>query len=204
MNFYFGALKNSLEQKSNKNRKLLSKNKNRSENNNRIMGKVKQLLNRIYHIMARLLPGAYWLRPMLHRWRGVKLGKDVFIGADCYLDDLCPDQITIEEKAEVNAKCIVLAHDGYKIRSVKIGHHAAIGVGSVILPGIEIGPHAIVGANSTVSRDIPPGCIAFGSPAKVFRFIKDTPEMKIWRKNKREWLQYTEAEKKLMVPKYWE
>ncbi len=168
------------------------------------MTKIRQLLNRIYHTMARLLPGAKSVRPMLHRWRGVKLGNDVFIGGDVYIDDMCPDQILIEQGAEVNAKCIILAHDGYKIRPVKICHHAAIGVGSVILPGIEIGAELIVGANSTVSRDIPPGCIAFGSPAKVFRFIKETPALKKWRKDKREWLQYTDEEKALMIPKTWE
>lgn len=165
--------------------------------------KIKQLINRIYHILARILPGAYYLRPMLHRWRGVKLGKDIFIGADVYIDDLVPDQVLIEEKAEINAKCIILAHDGYKIRPVKIGHHSVIGVGTVILPGIEIGPESIVGANSTVSRDIPPNCIAFGSPAKVFRYLKESPLLQKWRKDKRVWLQYTEEEKALMVPKTW-
>jgi acetyltransferase-like isoleucine patch superfamily enzyme len=140
---------------------------------------------------------------MLHRWRGVKIGRDVFIGADVYIDDFCPDQILIEEKAEVNARCIILAHDGYKIRPVKIGHHSAIGVGSVILPGIEIGAESIVGANSTISRDIPPNCIAFGSPAKVFRFFKESPLLLKWRKMGRQWLQYTEEEKILMIPKTW-
>ena len=163
-------------------------------------GKIKQLLNRIYHVLARLLPGAYGLRPMLHRWRGVKIGQGVFIGADVYLDDLTPDKVLIEEKAEVNARCIILAHDGYTIRPVKIRHHAMIGVGTTILPGIEIGSHAIVGANSTVSRDIPPNCIAFGSPAKVFRFLKEGKELEKWRKEGRTWLQYSDEEKKGMVP----
>lgn len=167
------------------------------------MGKIRQGLNRIYHLLARLLPGATSIRPMLHRWRGVKIGEEVFIGADVYIDDYSPDQILIEEKAEINAKCIILAHDGYKVKPVKIGHHAAIGVGSVILPGIEIGAESIIGANSTISRDIPPGAIAFGSPAKVFRFVKQTKLLEKWRKDGRQWLQYSEEEKASMVPKTW-
>ena len=112
---------------------------------------------------------------MLHRWRGVKLGDDVFIGADVYINDMCPDQILIEQGAEVNAKCIILAHDGYKIRPVKICHHAAIGVGSVILPGIEIGAESIVGANSTVSRDIPPGMYCLWKSGESVPVYKRNP-----------------------------
>ena len=35
---------------------------------------------------------------------------------------------------------------------------------------MEIGNGAVIGANSTVTSDIPPYAIAFGSPAKVVRF----------------------------------
>ena len=44
---------------------------------------------------------------------------------------------------------------------------AKVGSGSTILAGITIGAHALVGAGSLVTRDIPPGATAYGSPARV-------------------------------------
>lgn len=54
-------------------------------------------------------------------------------------------------------------------KSIKLGKDVWIGRGSVILPGVEIGDHSIIGANSVVSRSIPAGTIALGSPAKPLR-----------------------------------
>jgi len=54
-------------------------------------------------------------------------------------------------------------------QAIKIGKDVWIGRGSVILPGVEIGDHSIIGANSVVSRSIPAGTIAVGSPAKPLR-----------------------------------
>ena len=52
------------------------------------MTKIRQLLNRIYHTMARLLPGAKSVRPMLHRWRGVKLAI-TFLLEQMYISMIC-------------------------------------------------------------------------------------------------------------------
>ena len=46
-------------------------------------------------------------------------------------------------------------------------HAARVGSGSVILGGVSIGENALVGAGSVVTRDIPPGTIAYGVPARV-------------------------------------
>jgi len=47
--------------------------------------------------------------------------------------------------------------------SVWIGHHVSI------FPGVTIGDGVIVGASSTVTKDIPPRCLAVGSPARVIK-----------------------------------
>ncbi len=41
---------------------------------------------------------------------------------------------------------------------------------SVIMPGIRIGKDAVVGAGSIVTKDIAPGLIVFGVPAKHHKF----------------------------------
>ena len=42
----------------------------------------------------------------------------------------------------------------------------------VVVPGVKIGDGAIVGAGSVVTKDIPPGVIAAGAPARVIRKIQ--------------------------------
>jgi len=48
---------------------------------------------------------------------------------------------------------------------------ASIGSGAVILGDLTIGEQAIVGAGSVVTRDVPPGAIVAGNPARVRRTI---------------------------------
>lgn len=46
-----------------------------------------------------------------------------------------------------------------------------IGVGCTIFDNINIGRGSIIGGGSVVTKDIPPGVIAFGNPCKVIRDI---------------------------------
>ena len=43
-------------------------------------------------------------RVRLHRFRGVSIGKDVFIGAGVLIDDACPEKVIIEDKLTVLAQ----------------------------------------------------------------------------------------------------
>ena len=55
---------------------------------------------------------------------------------------------------------------------VRIGSNCWFGVGCVVTGGVEIGERCVIGANSVVTRDLPPGVIAAGAPAKVIREIE--------------------------------
>lgn len=46
---------------------------------------------------------------------------------------------------------------------------ATIGSGCTVCSGVTIGEHAQVGAGSLVTRDVPPGALAYGRPARVHR-----------------------------------
>jgi UDP-2-acetamido-3-amino-2,3-dideoxy-glucuronate N-acetyltransferase len=50
---------------------------------------------------------------------------------------------------------------------------ASIGSGSTILCGVEIGERAIVGAGSVVTRNVPPGAIVVGNPARMLRQVEE-------------------------------
>ena len=52
---------------------------------------------------------------------------------------------------------------------ITIGRDVFIGARAFVLPGVEIGDRAVIGACSVVTKDIPPGAVAAGQPAKVLR-----------------------------------
>lgn len=58
---------------------------------------------------------------------------------------------------------------------VRIGSNCWFGVNCVVTGGVTIGDRSVIGANSVVTRDIPPGTIAAGAPARVIREISFRP-----------------------------
>ena len=52
---------------------------------------------------------------------------------------------------------------------------AKIGANATILPGVIVGEHALVGAGAVVVRDVAPGSVVAGNPARVIRQISELP-----------------------------
>jgi acetyltransferase-like isoleucine patch superfamily enzyme len=55
---------------------------------------------------------------------------------------------------------------------ITIGDDVWIGGHAVVLAGVTIGAGSVVAAGSIVSKDVPPGVLVAGNPAKVIRAIK--------------------------------
>jgi GT2 family glycosyltransferase/acetyltransferase-like isoleucine patch superfamily enzyme len=61
----------------------------------------------------------------------------------------------------------VHVHDqGLVLQPITIGAGTLLGAKSSVLPGVHIGRGVIVGTGSVVTRDLPDGCVALGSPAR--------------------------------------
>ena len=56
---------------------------------------------------------------------------------------------------------------------ITIGDNVWIGGMAVICPGVTIGEDAVIGAGAVVTRDVPPGMIATGNPARTVRSVHD-------------------------------
>jgi len=50
-----------------------------------------------------------------------------------------------------------------------IGDRVDIGAGAVVVGAITVGDGAVIGANAVVTRDVPPGCVVAGVPARIVR-----------------------------------
>lgn len=59
-----------------------------------------------------------------------------------------------------------------RIKGPTIRNGAVIGAGATLLPGVVIGEKAVVGAGAVVTRDVEPGTVVMGMPARMMRQVK--------------------------------
>ena len=121
------------------------------------------LKNRVLQLLARIAPGSD-LRVRLHRARGVKIGKGVWIGYDVILETSRPHLVTIEDGVSISMRATVIAHFK-EFTGVRIEKEAFIGPGAIILPNVVVGKGAVIKAGSVVSQSVPPHTIVHGNPA---------------------------------------
>lgn len=97
---------------------------------------------------------------------GVVVEDQVFIGHGVvFMNDIYPRATTSGGAMQTQADWSVA------LTLVKQG--ASIGSGATILANLTIGERAIIGAGAVVTRDVPPGAIVAGNPAKFFRNVPD-------------------------------
>jgi heptaprenylglycerol acetyltransferase len=117
----------------------------------------RRISNRVLHLLARFSPGSTGIRPFLHRLRGVKVGKDVFIGDDVYLENEHPEAVEIHSGVQISVRAIILAHTRGSGRII-IEKDAFIGPNAVIATSgdrtVHIGEGAVIGAGVVVTQDV--------------------------------------------------
>lgn len=116
---------------------------------------------------------------VLHSYGGsIDIGRDVFLGPGVVIYG--HGGVTIGEHSLISMHCRILSSNhalppvGTEIRSqpdelrpTRIGRDVWLGAGVTVLGGVTIGDGCVVGAGAVVSRDLPPGAIALGVPARV-------------------------------------
>jgi len=110
------------------------------------------------------------LRVLGYRLVGFKIGKRVFIGMKCYLDDVGPEYTVIEDDVTISYRATFACHGPrMENRLCTLREGCYIGANAMVLGGVEIGPYASVGACALVTKSIPAFSLAVGVPAKVIR-----------------------------------
>jgi acetyltransferase-like isoleucine patch superfamily enzyme len=94
---------------------------------------------------------------------GVTIEDDVFIGHHVvFINDTYP-------RATIGGK--LQSEDNWKVQPTRVRRGASVGSGATILANVTIGENALVGAGSVVTRNVPPGSIVAGNPARVLRYL---------------------------------
>ncbi|MBQ4108830.1 MAG: sugar O-acetyltransferase [Clostridia bacterium] len=70
---------------------------------------------------------------------------------------------------------------------VHIGRNCWLGAGVIVLPGVTIGDGSVIGAGSVVTKDIPAGVVAYGSPCRVAREINERDREYYFKDKKINW-----------------
>lgn len=89
--------------------------------------------------------------------------------------------ITIGEDCMFSNNVLVRTNDSHYIydaisgkrtnepADVQIGNHVWLAAYATVMKGVTIGSGAVVGYRSVVTKDIPPSCVAAGTPAKIIK-----------------------------------
>ncbi len=90
---------------------------------------------------------------------GVVIGNEVFVGHGVtFVNDRWPRAADAGGRPQTERDWIC--------QETRVEDGASIGSGATLLGGITIGRDAMVGAGSVVTRDVPPGAVVAGNPAR--------------------------------------
>lgn len=91
---------------------------------------------------------------------GVSIEDEAFIGHGVmFTNDKYPKATTADGRPQGAAD--------WTVEPTRVGKGASIGSNATILCGITIGAGATVGAGAVVTRDVPPGAVVAGVPARI-------------------------------------
>lgn len=114
----------------------------------------------------------------------VEVQKNVAIGRNCKISShsfIC-EGVTIEDGVFIghgvmftndiypkatNADGSLQGSSDWTLVPTVVRSNASIGSNATILPGLTIGEGALVGAGAVVTRDVPPGAVVAGVPARI-------------------------------------
>jgi acetyltransferase-like isoleucine patch superfamily enzyme len=107
----------------------------------------------------------------------IAVGRKTF-GSEPYL-------ISLGHHVAVAADVRFVTHDGGlrilrhkypnidRVGRIVIHDNVVLGLGAIILLGVEIGPNAVVGAGAVVTRSVPPNSVVGGVPARVLMSLEE-------------------------------
>ena len=99
---------------------------------------------------------------------GVTIEDDCFIGHHvCFINDRHPRAVNAGGQLQTEAD--------WEVIPSRVCRGASIGSGAVIMCGVTIGQGALVGAGAVVTKNVEPGAVVAGVPARLIRMLPEVP-----------------------------
>jgi acetyltransferase-like isoleucine patch superfamily enzyme len=121
---------------------------------------------------ARPLPHC-WLKTLLFRMVGVKIGKNVKIGKGVIFDHLYGDLVSIGDNSVLEDRVYFDGHEYTITQTVfaktNVGKNVHIKKGTYVRPGTQIGDNTTVEPYSFAQRDLEENSVYAGNPAKLIK-----------------------------------
>jgi maltose O-acetyltransferase len=110
----------------------------------------------------------------------ISIGEGTFVNYDCIMLDVAPIRIGAACQIATRVQLLTATHPvepqprreawEYGL-PITLGDNVWLGGGVIVCPGVAIGDDTVVGAGAVVTRDLPAGVVAFGTPAVVHRRV---------------------------------
>jgi maltose O-acetyltransferase len=108
----------------------------------------------------------------------ISIGTRTFVNYDSVMLDVAPIRIGAACQIATSVQLLTATHplepeprrEGWEYGlPITLGDNVWLGGGVIVCPGVTIGDDTVVGAGAVVTRDLPAGVLAYGTPAVVQR-----------------------------------
>jgi sugar O-acyltransferase (sialic acid O-acetyltransferase NeuD family) len=101
---------------------------------------------------------------------GTQVLAQAVVASDARVGDAC----IVNHLASVDHECVIgagvhVAPGATVCGLVTLNDNVMVGAGAVVLPRVTIGENSVIGAGAVVTRDVPPGVVIVGNPAREVR-----------------------------------
>jgi len=133
------------------------------------------------------------------RWGGFySIGSNTSINFGCVVTD--PAYTTIGNNV-ILSDCVLIGHDASinvlnnqfnkkldAVGPIIIKDNCFVGHGAIVMPRVTVGPNSIVAAGAVVTKDVPPGVVVGGNPARIICTTQELLQRVENRSNNYPWI----------------
>lgn len=126
--------------------------------------------------------------PFFCEYGNISIGDRTFVNVDAIVLDVAPVTIGVACQIATRVQLLTATHPidpeprriGWEYAEpITIEDNVWLGGGVIVCPGVTIGHDTVVGAGAVVTKDLLPGVVAAGVPARVLREIGEQDRIEV-------------------------